>query len=352
MIQPLQSRPQQTWSTPEDEPIVLCAADDHYVKPLAVTLHSAAASLQSDHHLHVILLDGGISEASFAALEETLKGLPITVNVLTIDPAELKDLGISHHITHTAYFRLLAGRLLPTKIKKVIYLDSDVLVEADLTELWNLPLGDHYCLAAPDIACPFIDAYVACEQDPSLKPAVPYFAAVSPVVNWRQLGIDGQANYFNSGVMVLNLQRWREESIEKKLLACLRDNAAHVWCWDQYALNVVFAGQWGMMPLRWNQGAHIFEYPDADSSPLNEADYQQVKDDPAVIHFTTEFKPWKYHPFHPLRERFFAALDETSWRGWRPEKPAFNLKRWWDLQAAYWIRVSVIRYRKWKLGIR
>jgi len=111
--------------------------------------------------------------------------------------------------------------------------------------------------------------------------------------------------------MVLNIRRWREESIDQKLLACLRDNAEHVWCWDQYALNVVFAGQWGRMPLRWNQGAHIFIYPDAASSPLDEPEYQQLRDDPAVIHFTTEFKPWKYHPFHPLRDRFFAALDET-----------------------------------------
>ena len=352
MIQPLQHSIDQPWCSPKDEPIVLCAADDHYVKPLAVTLRSAAASIKTGGHVHVVLLDGGISESSFSALDQTLQGLPITVNVLTIDPAEIQDLGTSHHITHTAYFRLLAGRLLPEEIEKVIYLDSDVLVADDLTELWELDLEGQYCLAAPDIACPYIDAYAACENDPSIKSAVPYFAAVSPVQNWRELGIDGKAHYFNSGVMVLNLRRWREESIDQKLLACLRDNAEHVWCWDQYALNVVFAGQWGRMPLRWNQGAHIFIYPDAASSPLDEPEYQQLRDDPAVIHFTTEFKPWKYHPFHPLRDRFFAALDETSWRGWRPEKPAFSLKRWWDLQAVYWIRTTVVQYRKWKLGVR
>ena len=92
---------------------MLCAADDHYVKPLAVTLRSAAASIKNGGHVHVVLLDGGISESSFSALDQTLHGLPITVNVLTIDPAEVQDLGTSHHITHTAYFRLLAGRLLP-----------------------------------------------------------------------------------------------------------------------------------------------------------------------------------------------------------------------------------------------
>ena len=157
MIQTLQQHTtKQTWYSPKDEPIVLCAADDHYVKPLAVTLRSAATSLKDGSHLHVVLLDGGISEASFTALEQTLEWLPITVNVLTIDPAEIQDLGTSHHITHTAYFRLLAGRLLPEEIEKVIYLDSDVLVADDLTELWELDLEGQYCLAAPDIACPYI----------------------------------------------------------------------------------------------------------------------------------------------------------------------------------------------------
>jgi len=141
MIQPLQHSTDQPWYSPKDEPIVLCAADDHYVKPLAVTLRSAAASLKVGGHLHVVLLDGGISESSFAALDQTLQELPITVNVLTIDPAEIQ-----------------------AEIEKVIYLDSDVLVDDDLTELWELDLKGQYCLAAPDIACPYIDAYAACEN--------------------------------------------------------------------------------------------------------------------------------------------------------------------------------------------
>jgi len=159
MIQTLQQHTtKQTWYSPKDEPIVLCAADDHYVKPLAVTLRSAATSLKDGSHLHVVLLDGGISEASFTALEQTLEWLPITV-------------------------------LLPEEIEKVIYLDSDVLVADDLTELWELDLEGQYCLAAPDIACPYIDAYAACENDPSIKSAVPYFAVARRIDRPKTSGL-------------------------------------------------------------------------------------------------------------------------------------------------------------------
>lgn len=346
MIQELQNQKTILRSVDKTDPIVLCASDDNYAKPLAVTLHSAASHLRAGNHLHVILMDGGISETSWNGLRETLADLPISIHVLRPNRQEISDLGTSHHITHTAYFRLLAARLLPDSIDKVIYLDSDVLVQDDLVELWNLELNGQYCLAAVDIACPFVDAYAAQAKHKSLKPAIPHLAAISPIPNWRQLNLDGSQPYFNSGVMVLNLERWRRESIDQKLLACLRDNQKHVWCWDQYALNIVFAEQWGQLPARWNQGAHVFEYPDEFHSPIDQDAFVEMRDRPALIHFTTEFKPWNFHPFHPNRQAFFDRLDQTAWAGWRPSKPDFSLKRWWDLKAVGVIRNLVINYRK------
>ena len=145
---------------------------------------------------------------------------------------------------------------------------------------------------------------------------------------------------------MLNLDRWRKESIHEKLLTCLRDNPNYVWCWDQYALNVVFAGQWKSIPAKWNQGAHLFEYPTAQFAPIPSTEFDEAKNNPAIVHFTTEFKPWKHEPFHPNRERFFEELDQTAWAGWRPEKPPFSLKRWWDLKAIKLIRNLQINYRK------
>ena len=141
-------------SVNKTDPIVLCAADDNYAKPLAVMLHSAATNLRVGNHLNIVLMDGGISESSWVGLRETLLDLPITIHVLQPDRDEISDLGTSHHITHTAYFRLLAARLLPDSIDKVIYLDSDVLVKDDLMELWDMQLEGNYCLAAIDTLVP------------------------------------------------------------------------------------------------------------------------------------------------------------------------------------------------------
>ena len=333
-------------ATPAD-PIVLCAADENYVKPLTVMLHSAAAALDPARHLHVVLFDGGIEESSLNGIRESLIDYPVSIDILRPDLSQVNDLMTSHHITHTAYLRLMAARLLPDSIEKVIYLDSDVLVKDDLTRMWDMEVGDNYCLAATDISCPFIDAREV--KDPKLQACKPWLNAISPVANWKELGIDGSANYFNSGVMVLNLKKWRQENVEKKLFECLRDNSKFVWCWDQYALNVVFAGKWGKLPLRWNQGAHVFKYPSHEQIPVDRESYESTRDRPAIIHYTTEWKPWDFEPFHPLRETFFDELDQTAWQGWRPTDPGFNFRKWWDRKAVDVIRTWIIGWRKVKL---
>jgi lipopolysaccharide biosynthesis glycosyltransferase len=345
---PTTSRKIAQAATPAD-PIVLCAADENYVRPLTVMLHSAAKSIRPGRRLFVVLFDGGISESSLNGIRESLVDFPVSIDVLRPDLQQVSDLMTSHHITHTAYLRLMAARLLPDTIQKVIYLDSDVLVVDDLTELWEMDVADQYCLAATDIACPFIDAREISNSE--LQAAKPYLAAISPVANWKQLGIDGDGHYFNSGVMVLNLAKWRSENVEQKLFKCLRENEKFVWCWDQYALNVVFAGNWGELPLRWNQGAHVFEYPDISHSPVSRDEFESMRDRPAIIHYTTEFKPWKFEPFHPLRETYFNQLDQTAWSGWRPEDPGFSLRRWWDRKAVNIIRAWVIQWRKIKLKL-
>ena len=276
-------------------------------------------------------------------LKESLANLPIEISTIKPDPEVVDDLMISHHITRTAYFRLLAGKLLPDSIDRVIYLDSDLLIVGDLSELWQEEIGNDYCLAVPGIACPYVDARAA---DFNFKRSSPYLAGLTPIPNWRELGLKGDAPYFNSGVMVLNIQRWRQENIEQKLLKCLRENAKHIWCWDQYALNVVFAGEWSTLPTRWNQGAHVFEFPDESYSPIDQQSFLTTRDNPAIIHFTTEWKPWHYHNSHPALERFFQQLDKTTWAGWRPEKPKFSLKKSWERLAVEVVKRSYISYRK------
>ncbi len=155
-------------------------------------------------------------------------------------------------------------------------------------------------------------------------------ATLAPVQNWRELGLNPGDHYFNSGVLVIDLEAWRRESLASRFLKCLEQHDSHVWCWDQYALNVVLAGHWSALPLRWNLGSHVFEYPTAAHAPMSADEFESASLSPAAIHFTTEFKPWRFGSRHPLKNEFFEALASTAWAGWQPPPQSFSVHRTWQ----------------------
>ncbi len=322
---------------------VLCAADQRYVMPLAVTLVSAAQNLCSGTALQVWLVDGGIPESSMAMLKESIADWPIELNVVHPAGTDLRDLSVSHHISHTAYLRLLADRWVPQELDAIIYLDSDLVVRGSLDDLWEESLDGNCCMAVPDIACPWVDARRA---SVNFRRSSPYLAVIRPVPNYRDHGLDGDEAYFNSGVMVMNLQAWRDQRLGEQMLECLRTHRENVWCWDQYALNCVLADRWKKLPARWNVGAHAWEYPSTVHAPIDQAEFHEMLTNPAIIHFTTEWKPWDYGSNHPFRELFYEYLDMTAWKGWRPERPPFSVRRWWDSMAVETVKRITINWRR------
>lgn len=329
---------------------LMCATDAGYVLPLAASLSSVVANRRKESEegeskrpllddcgsaatIQLVLLDGGITEPQWERFSRMLAEWGIATIRVIASPAAVSHLSVSHHISHTAYFRLLSSTWLPDWISRVIYLDCDTLVVEDVGDLWDLTSqGEKEVWAVPDIACPFIDARVGCGDYKSIGP---YLAAVTPVANYGELGIPADQWYFNSGVMVLDLQRWREADRSTCLLRCLQENPKHVWCWDQYALNVVFHDTWGKLPLRWNFGSHVYDYPQGSDglyrAPLLPEQFSEMQRNPAVIHFTTEIKPWHYYCFHPEKDLYFEYLDRTPWVGQRPDRPGFST--WWHVQT-------------------
>lgn len=324
-------------------PIVACATDNHYAMPLAVTMLTAARHLRPGSRMELFLLDGGLSDENRGRLQESWANEPLDVHWVKPDRSLVDDLVTSHHISPVAYFRILLPSIMPDEYERVLYLDSDLLVLDDLCDLWEEPIESHWCLAIPDIACPFVDAKRGLEN---FSKASPYLASLNPIRNYDEFGIDPRSKYFNSGVLSINLDAWRHHQLSHKMLDCLREHRRFVWCWDQYALNAILSGNWRELPLRWNLGSHAYEFPSEQCSPLSSEEFVSASEDPSIVHFTTEFKPWHFGIEHPYRSRFFEYLDETAWAGWRPERPPFRLRKWWDRQAVGIQKQLVISYRK------
>ncbi|TWT47396.1 glycosyltransferase family 8 protein [Botrimarina hoheduenensis] len=298
----------------ESEIVVATAADEGYAIPLAVTLRSAVSAMRPETKMRLVVLDGGITPESRGRLMAAVKDPRVRVDWLLQDTAVLDGLPVFGHVTVAAYLRLLLPKILPTSIERVIYLDSDMLVRRDLSDLWAESQDDAPILAVQDIAAPWMNSEVVADN---YAQRFPYLAAAKPVANYEQLGIRPEAPYFNSGLLVMNLTQWREEQIAEQVMQCLIDQHEHVLWWDQYALNVVLADRWRALDFRWNQGAHVYAFPSWRQSPVGRDAFNQLRCDPWIVHFCSPEKPWHAACGHPFRREFFATLDTTPWRGWR-----------------------------------
>ena len=303
------------------EPIsIVTACDENYVRAAAVALVSAAASVGSRHELNLYVLDGGVSDGSKAKLEKSCARFGRAVRWLTPDLHAIRDLPVSHHVSQSTYLRILLAELLPAKVSRVIYLDADVVVVRNLAELWATPVEDVYCGAVQDAFLPVLDPAVA--FDHPLQCQVASNQDSRPIANYPELGLSGEMPYFNAGIMLVNVARWRRERVAARALDCLRTNARHVRYWDQYALNVLCAGQWKKLDARWNQSSDVFQLPSWQRSHYNVGEFWQVRRDPWIVHFNNLPKPWDKDCVHPFRGLFFQHVEQTAWADRQQESQA------------------------------
>jgi len=131
---------------------------------------------------------------------------------------------------YSTYYRILIPDLLPKSIKKVLYLDCDTIVENDLTGLFSMDLSKNALAAVEDVGAVKSDFKM-------LK---------------KRLKIPEKNSYFNSGVMMMNLEFMRKNSSGKKIVSFLKRNTAKVVMHDQDGLNAVLFNHWIKIPETYN----------------------------------------------------------------------------------------------------
>ena len=106
--------------------------------------------------------------------------------------------------------------------------------------------------------------------------------------------------YFNSGVIVIDLDRWRKRNIEEKLFVFIRNNPDKLWVADQDPLNVILIGE--CVPL-----AQKYNFTPALTNPHREKD-------PIIVHFSGGTKPWYLLSALPHREDYIKYANMTPWK--------------------------------------
>lgn len=243
-----------------------------------------------DADLRVYIVHQELDPASRATLVGHLSSFLPSVSFLQVEPDLLSGFPVFGHISIATYFRLLLPSVLPPILDRVLFMDCDVVVNGSLHELWTTPLGDHPLAAASDRNLP---------------------------MQRQRLNMASDAPYFNAGIMLINLDLWRQEDVLKRGLAYAEKNSEKLNNWDQDVLNHLFEKRAVIVHQRWNAQSHLWGLDPtwlAEQGGLNPEE-QEAHDDPAIIHFAGGgfAKPWSYRCPHPWKDRYRAVLATTPW---------------------------------------
>ena len=234
---------------------------DSYIDYMGTTILSLVKTQHIDTQLNIFVLSSDISsysERKLKILENRYSNLKI--NVIKVNSADFEGLPLNReHINRLeVYFRMAFATLLPQNIDKVLYLDSDVLVKNDLLKLWNEEINDYY---------------MAGVSEPPSEGAFNYR---------RGIGMNNPEYYFNSGVLLMNLKKIREDNIQEKLFICGEKIKDKILLQDQDIINVALEGKIKPVDVIYNYGYMEREKNLRDNNEI------------VIEHFSLE-KPWNTH---------------------------------------------------------
>jgi len=260
------------------EPVVLAlASNERYFPGLYCAVASALSHLDGARKLDLKVLDGGLSRPSRETLSRLVErvGGPVPLEFVTARPSVFGKATLGPGESYMTYCRILLPHLL--NVPRLIYLDCDVLVFRDLSELFNLELSPGKVLAA----VPDSETLSVAEDCPTIADA---------------MRLPAEGAYFNCGVMLMNLDELRKQHFFERAVEFLNTWRPAYRFWDQSAINFLLYGQIHALPEYWNRASWRF-----DAQQNNELD--------CVLHYTTS-APWlggTRGPARVLFERF--ALD-------------------------------------------
>ncbi|MEQ1438039.1 glycosyltransferase family 8 protein [Fontimonas sp. SYSU GA230001] len=263
-----------------------CIAEGAYLRHTGAMLHSALSQTLPDRCTVHVLHERPIADDERDRLAGVVAGLRGELRWLQLaeDAARgFPDGGFPRAV----WFRVLLPELLPG-LERVLYLDSDLIVRQSLVPLWRTDLGGALLGAVTNPLYPF-------------QPPYPQQA----------LGIARPEDYFNSGVLLLDLARMRAEG-SARALAQVAATRPGLWYPDQDALNLVCRDRWHRLHPRWNAQSTFFELSDRDL-PVPAVEAAEARTDPAIVHFIGPLKPWTYLCRHPLRALYAEHARATPW---------------------------------------
>lgn len=264
--------------------IVFCT-DRNYIQHLGAALVSLLVN-NRDQTFTIYIISSGMSAKDKRNIDAIIEGYDCTVRHITVSDDLFVTLATEHPMYPKGiYYRLLIASLIDEK--KLLYLDCDMIINGSIRPLYDQEFGD---------------AYVCAIEDPGFD-------------RHRQLRMDPSARYFNSGMMLINLAKWKETHLQERVIEFIENNPDAIWFPDQCGLNSIINGQWKKVPLKYNQQSSIFsEGFDEQFDCFSPEELREARTNPVIIHYTSGSKPWHFRNAHPYKSLYWKYLKMTPWK--------------------------------------
>lgn len=274
---------------------ILLSADKNYIMPTGVVMKSVCVN--NDVVTFHVIIDDGVLEGQKQQLRNVIcKPECQKVEFYKVDSDffdKFPSLGtVKSYITRATYYRLFIADMLPESVTKIIYIDGDVIVRSSLKTLWET-VCDKYALGGvTDMA--------------------------EATHDFVRLGYDRQYGYFNAGVLLINVDYWREHHLKEKFLDLITNHPEQIVLHDQDVLNITLHDQKLCLPMKYNVQNGFLWKKDfnqlGDRYEEYEADLLEAIADPVIIHFTDNKKPWHVEDCNPYSYEFMKYYKQTEWK--------------------------------------
>ena len=248
---------------------ILVTVDDNYIDRLKVMLTSLKICNRNEK-IRVYLMYRCIGSEKIDDLRKCLDAFEYEFCPVKVDESLFENAPVSKRYPQEMYYRLCAPALLPDTIDKILYLDPDMLVINSIRPLWELDMGEHIFAAASHTTG----------------------SEIASNINKIRLGTDSE--YFNSGVLLIDLKRGREKINVNDIFEYTKEHKNELLLPDQDVLNALYGNEiLGLDDTVWNYDARRYNNYFLKSG--GEADYEWVMKNTVILHFCGKAKPWDKH---------------------------------------------------------
>jgi len=232
---------------------VCLSSDDNYSQHLAVTIASVLKNKAPDDELNFCILDGGITDENKKKILELKNIADCNIEFIKVDDKLFADCPIQSnaHLSLPTYYRLVIPDI-KNKLDRAIYMDCDIAVKSSLKELLNIDLSDNFIAGVIDVGAS---------------------------KHSQRLGVH---DYFNAGVLVIDLKKWRDNDITQKIFKWIGENKEKIVLHDQDIINAFFENRIKEIDEKWNT-QFLRDFDKEAKLKLREAN---------IIHYVDRKKPW------------------------------------------------------------